>query len=343
MANKKKVKTKTKSENGKIIININTGSTDKSKEKSKDKKSKKKRGGKGGSINYVGGNKKYKNPLYNPQATPYYTGTSSIPISSANIPDAPTRTNKSEYKTESIINPKPTTAVLAITNGDDNDAPPKTPPKTPLRTPIKKTRRPKEKRLKTGNMIIDKLPKAEIYQILKTNGIPGIKISDSTNTMLKTYVEYRKQRKPNEQNDQSEPIVEEPEDLYKSNLASREDDHYQDPNETPKSALLIEAQNPNDTQATGFIGDHLRFIEPPIATPRTFRKPKQVLPSPIVNIDQTFKAKTGASITSISNAMKRAFSPATTRSKAKVQSFNEDSVNKKLAPFEEDGDDEGDK
>lgn len=146
----------------------------------------------------------YKNAPYNPQGISYYSGGGSIPLSSAGISQPtntstntqlvtrPAITNKAEYNTTSLINPKPPTATqLAITNGDDDTTTNKT--KTTTRI----------KRIKTGTKL-DQIKKDGLYEQYKAMGIK-VRKRDTINDLNRKYHEFM-----TAQNNKNEPKVEEP-------------------------------------------------------------------------------------------------------------------------------------
>jgi hypothetical protein len=282
-------KKKVKKENGKIIINIkNSNSADESKKKrnSKSKKKHSKRMSKGSM---------YQNPVYNPTATPFYSGGGgSIPMSSAKIPDTqtnstgiPTRTNKPEYSTTSIVNPPAATPAktqqLTLTN-----APEPVPQSTNL--PLRK---PRAKRPVT-NSKLDYVSKDGIYQMLKEKGVP-VRKSDSITKMYERLDAFTKaQQEPQEVSHPkkkspkkpSQPIIEEPDSSEDDDVIvrSKPDPFYSSsdddipPNVTvrkrrdsiqdPNQADMIDwgnSQNPNDNASNGFEADEeSKPVESPV-------------------------------------------------------------------------------
>lgn len=218
----------------------------------------------------------YKNAPYNPQGISYYTGGGSIPLSSAHsnsllrlgqqsptgisqptttstntqLVTRPAITNKAEYNTTSLINPKPPTATqLAITNGDDDD---NTTNKTKTTTRIK--------RIKTGTKL-DQIKKDGLYEQYKAMGIKVTK-RDTVNDLNRKYHEFMTKNK--------QPKVEEPVSDADDETTTK---YVQFKSQEPQSTDSLHKLKSDTLTSTGF-------------TPKTVKSPLK-MPKDIPLIDQS--------------------------------------------------------
>ena len=188
----KKIK-KQNGTSGKINITINNKNVSGTSEKSKSKKHK---------SNKSDGSSKHKNAIYNPNGISQYHGVSGGTISNKDAKIG--LTNKEEYNTNSIVNPRPSPIVnpLAL-------MPPPTAKPTEQIIKIYKTPVKRKYNKTITNTKLDELSTKAIRESLTNMGVP-IRKSDTRAKLFERYAKFLEENKQAKaKQTDSQPIIEE--------------------------------------------------------------------------------------------------------------------------------------